>query len=89
MFLTSKNEILNIVLFLSSQIELKKLRCAIFPANQSAQPQSKNKNKNKRDKHRPKRINSFQAMLPYMGAKKGSFFYGGVSPSKIGLIAPY
>jgi hypothetical protein len=34
-------------------------------------------------------FNSFQAMLPYMGAKKGSFFYGGVSPSKIGLIAPY
>jgi hypothetical protein len=36
-----------------------------------------------------KMINSFQAMLPYMGAKKGSFFYGGISPSKIGLIAPY
>jgi hypothetical protein len=34
-------------------------------------------------------INSFQAMLPYMGAKKGVLFYGGVSPSKIGLIAPY
>jgi hypothetical protein len=34
-------------------------------------------------------FNSFQAMLPYMGAKKGVLFYGGVSPSKIGLIAPY
>jgi hypothetical protein len=32
---------------------------------------------------------SFQAMLPYMGAKKGSFFYGAGSPLKIGLIAPY
>jgi hypothetical protein len=37
----------------------------------------------------PGYVNRFQAMLPYMGAKKGSFFYGGVSPSKIGLIAPY
>jgi hypothetical protein len=34
-------------------------------------------------------FNSFQAMLPYMGAKKGVLFYGGVSPSKIGLIVPY
>jgi hypothetical protein len=34
-------------------------------------------------------FNSFQAIVPYMGHEKGSFFYGGVSPSKIGLIAPY
>jgi hypothetical protein len=34
-------------------------------------------------------FNSFQAIAPYMGQKKVSFFYGGVSPSKIGLIAPY
>jgi hypothetical protein len=34
-------------------------------------------------------INSFQAMLPYIGAKKGVLFYGGVSPSKIGIVAPY
>jgi hypothetical protein len=27
-------------------------------------------------------------MLPYKGAK-GVLFYGGVSPSKIGIIAPY
>jgi hypothetical protein len=37
----------------------------------------------------PNAVDSFQAMLPYMGAKKGVLFYGGVSPSKIGLIAPY
>jgi hypothetical protein len=36
-----------------------------------------------------KEINSFQAIAPYMGQKKGVLFYGGVSPSKIGLIAPY
>jgi hypothetical protein len=34
-------------------------------------------------------INSFQAKVPYMGPEKGILFYGGVSPSKIGLIAPY
>jgi hypothetical protein len=33
-------------------------------------------------------LNSFQAIAPYMGQKRGPF-YGGVSPSKIGLIAPY
>jgi hypothetical protein len=34
-------------------------------------------------------LNSFQAIAPYMGQKKGVLFYGGVSPSKIGLIVPY
>jgi hypothetical protein len=34
-------------------------------------------------------INSFQAIATYMGQEKGVLFYGGVSPSKIGLIAPY
>jgi hypothetical protein len=34
-------------------------------------------------------FNSFQAIVPYMGQEKGSIFNGGVSPSKIGLIAPY
>jgi hypothetical protein len=34
-------------------------------------------------------INSFQAIVPYMGQKKGVLFYGGVSLSKIGLKAPY
>jgi hypothetical protein len=34
-------------------------------------------------------FNSFQAIVPYMGQKKGVLFYGGVSPSKIGLRAPY
>jgi hypothetical protein len=33
-------------------------------------------------------VNSFQAIVPYMGQKRGPF-YGGVSPSKIGLSAPY
>jgi hypothetical protein len=33
-------------------------------------------------------INSFGAIAPYMGQEKGVLFYGGVSPSKIGLSAP-
>jgi hypothetical protein len=53
---------------------------------------NKNKHKNKNKTYRKPSaasINSFQAIVPYMGQEKGSFFYGGVSPSKIGLIAPY
>jgi hypothetical protein len=34
-------------------------------------------------------FNSFQAIVPLTGQEKGVLFYGGVSPSKIGLIAPY
>jgi hypothetical protein len=37
---------------------------------------------------RTQHINSFQAKVPCMGPEKGVLFYGGVSPSKIGLIAP-
>jgi hypothetical protein len=33
-------------------------------------------------------INSFQAMLPYMGAKKGSFFTGVFLPQKSVLLPP-
>jgi hypothetical protein len=33
-------------------------------------------------------LNSFQAIARYTGQEKGVLFYGGVSPSKIGLIAP-
>jgi hypothetical protein len=31
---------------------------------------------------------AFKLLPDILGRKKGSFFYGGVSPSKIGLIAP-
>jgi hypothetical protein len=33
-------------------------------------------------------FNSFQAIARYTGQEKGVLFYGGISPSKIGLIAP-
>jgi hypothetical protein len=33
-------------------------------------------------------LNSFQAMLPYMGAKKGSFFTGVFLPQKLVLLSP-
>jgi hypothetical protein len=31
-------------------------------------------------------VNSFQAIVPYMGQEKGVLFYGGVSPSKIAHV---
>jgi hypothetical protein len=34
-------------------------------------------------------FNSFQAIVPLTGQEKGVLFYGGISPSKIGLFAPY
>jgi hypothetical protein len=34
-------------------------------------------------------VNSFQAIVLLTGQEKGVLFYGDVSPSKIGLIAPY
>jgi hypothetical protein len=34
-------------------------------------------------------LNSFQAIAPLTGQKKGVLFKGGVSPSKIGAFAPF
>jgi hypothetical protein len=34
-------------------------------------------------------LNSFQAIAPLTGQKKGVLFLGGISPSKMGLFAPF
>jgi hypothetical protein len=48
-----------------------------------------NKKTRKKNKNDKQPINSFQAIVPLTGQEKGVIFYGGISPSKIGLFAPY
>jgi hypothetical protein len=55
------------------------------------QPEEEKKEEESEDEYnggRPSQFNSFQAMVPYMGAKKESFFTGVFCPQKSVLLPP-